>query len=274
MKKRLDLLLVEKFLISRNYAEFLIENGKVFVNKKLMKKKHQKFTIENMIEINKNSSHLPKITYLKVTDDFLIVNKPAGISCHKSSTTHRDEVVLNELVIKDYSLSDALAKEEFGLPHRIDKDTEGIILMSRTSKFYEYAISAFADGEIKKTYLCVVKFDQNLKDKDILKLNLSYGKDKVIVKSDGIESITSYEVVAKYKQYAVLKIHPLTGRRHQIRVVLAHQGWPIVGDKLYGGENFDRLCLFASELSSDAFNASLYSDHIHTINNLLMALIF
>jgi 23S rRNA pseudouridine1911/1915/1917 synthase len=272
--KRLDILLVEKLNITRSYGEFLITNNRVYVNGKLIKKKHQKFTMEHMIEIKKDTTLPPIISYLEVNNEYLIVNKPYGISCHRSATTPRDTYVLNELVARDYSLSEAITKEEFGLPHRIDRYTEGLLLMTRTKEFYEYALSAFNKGEFKKTYLCIVSWNKTLLEEDTIKLKLFYGNEKVLVKNDGVSSETHYEVLSKYKHYAVLKITPVTGRRHQIRVVLAHLGCPIVGDTIYAGEKFHRLCLFSSQLSCEKFNFSLYDNHLHDINNMLMELVF
>ena len=194
--------------------------------------------------------------------------------CHKSSTSPIGTHALNELVALEYSLSKAQTLEEFGLPHRIDKDTEGLVLMSRKDAFYQYALEAFKNQEVKKKYLCIVKINKNLQEEGEIKLNLFYGSDKVLVKPHGIESITRYKILAKHASFGVLEVEPITGRRHQIRVVMSSIGCPIVGDTIYGGKNFRRLCLFASEIHHLKFSASLYSNHIHDINNLLMELLF
>jgi 23S rRNA pseudouridine1911/1915/1917 synthase len=245
MLKRLDMILVEKFHITRSKAERLIENNLVYVNGKLIIKKHGKFSIEAMIEIIEKDHPKPKIEYIMVEDEFLIVNKPMGLICHSSSTTAENTYSLNQLVAEDYSLSEALVKEEFGLPHRIDKDTEGLVILSRTNEFYKWALNAFEKGQIKKTYLCIVEIGKKLKNEDSLKLNLYYGRDKVLVKEDGVNSITNYKILGKHGKYAILEVEPLTGRRHQIRVALSSIGSPIVGDKLYGGKNFERMCLYS-----------------------------
>lgn len=278
---RLDILLVKRFNFSRNYAEQLIKLGKIFINENLVKNKDKKYKYDCIIDINMTEITSPKLEYIAVTDDYIIVNKPAGISCCRCDTTPKHEQVLNELVSKDYSLSGSLVVEEFGLPHRIDKDTEGLVLMSRTKEFYDFAFQAFKDGLIKKTYLCLVnlkKTSKEFEEKNTIHVNLLYGQDKVLVRKDGVASETYYEVISTYHKYKTLKVVPITGRKHQIRVVLNYLGAPIVGDTLYKGQNFSRLCLFASELSfnykNEDLHFSLFSEQKHKINNLLMHLHF
>ena len=100
----------------------------------------------------------------------------------------------------------------------------------------------------------------------------------MLVRKDGLFSETSYEVLSTYHKYKIIKVFPITGRKHQIRVILNYLGIPIVGDTLYKGQNFSRLCLFASELSfnykNEDLNFSKFSEHKHKINNLLMHLYF
>ncbi len=278
---RLDILLVKKFNFSRNYAEQLIKLGRIFVNENLVKNKHKKYKYDCIIKIDMTEITSPKLEYIAVTDDYIIVNKPAGISCCRCDTTPKHEEVLNELVSREYSLSSSLIPEEFGLPHRIDKDTEGLVLMSRTKDFYNFAINGFKEGLIKKTYLCLVsvkKINKEFQEKNTIKVNLLYGNDKVLVRKDGLFSETSYEVLSTYHKYKIIKVFPITGRKHQIRVILNYLGMPIVGDVLYKGHNFSRLCLFASELSfnyqNEDLNFSKLSIHKHKINNLLMHLHF
>jgi 23S rRNA pseudouridine1911/1915/1917 synthase len=278
--ERLDKILVKKFNFSRNYSEILIQNNFIYVNDILVKNKHKKYSIFDNIQIRMNEN-IPKIEYVSITDDYLIVNKPAGLSCCRCNTTPSYEYTLNELVKKDFSLSESLIKEEFGLPHRIDKDTEGLVLMSRTKEFYNFAIEAFKNSQIEKKYLCIVSSKNNyinFKNNETIKINLFYGNNKVLVKNDGATSETSYEVINSYNKYKILLVTPITGRKHQIRVVLSYINTPIVGDSLYGGENFTRLCLFASELKfnykGENLSFSILNKHKHLINNLLMHLYF
>lgn len=281
MEVRLDILLAKKFNFSRNYAEQLIKLGKVFVNEILVKNKHKKYKYDCIIKIDMTEITAPKLEYIAVTDDYIIVNKPAGISCCRCHTTPQHEQVLNELVSKDYSLSGSLVSEEFGLPHRIDKDTEGLVLMSRTKDFYDFALNSFKEGLIEKTYLCLVNLKKTSKEfleENTVNINLLYGTDKVLVRKDGLLSQTSYKVLSTYHKYKILKVFPITGRKHQIRVVLNYLGAPIVGDVLYKGQAFSRLCLFASELSftykNENLKFSILNEHKHKINNLLMHLHF
>lgn len=272
MFKRLDKILVEKFNISRNYSEFLIKNKRIYVNNFLIEKKHQKIKMTDYIEIKKNI--LPKIEYIYYNENFIIVNKPRNLSCHRSITAHKDEFVLNEIVAQNYTLSNSKIKEQFGLPHRIDKLTEGLILLTRNDETYEYICEKFKKQEIFKTYLCIVKFSFDIPTKNVLSLKILYNFDKVKIDNSGVESITHYEIIKKYDKYGVIKVNPITGKKHQIRVVMNYLGCPIIGDPLYGGAKYDYLCLFSSEIKFDDYFFSLYKNHLHEINNILMKLTF
>ena len=155
---------------------------------------------------------------------FIAINKDAGIE------------VDNNLI--------KLIKEENNeiknlyLVHRIDKYTSGIVILAKDENIKKYFEDAFKNRNINKIYHAIVEGIVKNKKGTI---NLSIGKDKknpnkripLSVKSGGENAITNYEVLKRLKEHTLMKLNPITGRTHQIRVHLSSIGHPIIGDKIY-----------------------------------------
>ena len=155
---------------------------------------------------------------------FIAINKDAGIE------------VDNNLI--------KLIKEEnqniknLYLVHRIDKYTSGIVILAKDENIKKYFEDAFKNRNINKIYHAIV--DGIVKNKKGT-INLSIGKDnknpnkRIIlgIKSGGENAITKYEVLKRLKEHTLMKLNPITGRTHQIRVHLSSIGHPIIGDKIY-----------------------------------------
>ena len=155
---------------------------------------------------------------------FIAINKDAGIE------------VDNNLI--------KLIKEENNeiknlyLVHRIDKYTSGIVILAKDENIKKYFEDAFKNRDINKIYHAIVEGIVKNKKGTI---NLSIGKDKknpnkripLSVKSGGENAITNYEVLKRLKEHTLMKLNPITGRTHQIRVHLSSIGHPIIGDKIY-----------------------------------------
>ena len=124
------------------------------------------------------------------------------------------------------------------LVHRIDKYTSGIVILAKVENIKKYFEEAFKNRNINKIYHAIVEgIVKNSKGT----INLSIGKDKknpnkripLSVKLGGENAITNYEVLKRLKEHTLLKLNPITGRTHQIRVHLSSIGHPIIGDKIY-----------------------------------------
>ena len=122
--------------------------------------------------------------------------------------------------------------------HRIDKYTSGIVILAKDENIKKYFEDAFKNRNINKIYHAIVEGIVKNKKGTI---NLSIGKDKknpnkrmiLSVKSGGENAITNYEVLKRLKEHTLMKLNPITGRTHQIRVHLSSIGHPIIGDKIY-----------------------------------------
>ena len=161
----------------------------------------------------------------------LVVDKPAGIAVHRGPKGGAN-------------LEDGFGALRFGLPrdpalaHRLDRDTAGCLVLGRHRKALEKLGLLFKQGKIAKTYWAVVEGepdgDEGLIDLPLGRLDAERGW-WMKVDPAGQPSRTRWRVMARARDRAAVALEPLTGRTHQLRVHCAAQGWPILGDPIYGG---------------------------------------
>lgn len=181
--------------------------------------------------------------------DLLVVDKPSGLVVHEGSGTKKDTLV--DLLAKH--LPDSTLKEErYGLVHRLDKETSGIILVAKNLQTFDYLQGLFKSRDINKTYLALVdgKLNPNTGVIDIPLKRDMVDKTKFIATKFGRLAKTQYEVIEYIDGRTYLRVMPLTGRTHQIRVHLASIGHPVVGDKKYNPADASiRLFLHSHKIS-------------------------
>ena len=181
-------------------------------------------------------------------DKYLIViNKKSGLLT--ISTEYEKENTLYHQVL--LYLKQKNKNNKVFIVHRLDKDTSGLIIFAKDEKVKRLLQDNWDD--VKRVYLGIVNgVTQN--EEDILKSYLKETKTHLVYSTkdkNGDLAITKYESLATNKQFSLLKITILTGRKHQIRVQLNDIGYPLVGDKKYSNiknKNVKRLCLHASYL--------------------------
>lgn len=172
-------------------------------------------------------------------DDLMILEKPAGLVTTKEKK--------NE---KNYSLEDWLQKnrkndlERNGIVHRLDKGTSGLVLVAKSRETLIGLKKQFKERTIQKKYLTMVCGDTSYQGEINVPIGRSkFGFGKFGVGVDGKNSWTIFKLLGKYKKnnkvYSLLEIDLKTGRTHQIRVHFSYLKWPLLGDKLYGGETKD-----------------------------------
>lgn len=170
-------------------------------------------------------------------DDILAVNKQPGLVVHPVSL-HRHDTLLNALY---WRYKDLLPPEqEVSLANRLDRNTSGVILVSKHTESKRRLQVQFEAREPRKTYLALVEGDGVSPAGEIdLPLGPAAGRNdrcKIGVRRDeaGKPSRTSYVTLERYDGYALVELRPHTGRQHQLRVHMAEIGYPLVCDDRYG----------------------------------------
>lgn len=228
---RLDVFCSNKFSISRSLAQQYIKKGNVIINNEEINKINYNVKSSDNIILRKD---FIKIDILYENDDFYIIFKPPGISVERAKTTPKSDRVLNECFDNLYN---------FGLVNRLDKPTSGIIILVKTSKMFYNFKQQFRNYTMKKQYYAYFSeynFDvQNYQfEHFICEHNYQYfgfnlnnqcfcNMDKFNIYESFVETYkytkTYYE---KHNNY--YKCYPVTGRTHQIRLMMDDLKLPII----------------------------------------------
>ena len=176
--------------------------------------------------------------------DLIVVNKPEGLL---SEAPPLREAAANLLDLAKARLGDLI------LFHRLDRDTSGVVLLTRPGPINQYLDQAFKAGLVQKEYLAVVAKPNQLQTHGFIDAALDVHpqrRDRMqVVKRGGKRAITEYYIAEEAGMRQVIGLRPQTGRTHQLRVHLALLGAPILGDRLYGDPaSAPRLLLHAHRL--------------------------
>ena len=179
-------------------------------------------------------------------ENLIVVDKPAGLVVF----SEKGEKDLMSYLLPRFPILKKLGKEKrYGLVHRLDKETSGILLVAKNEKALKFFQKEFQERRVKKKYLALL--EGILKEKEgemsllIGRHPLRRTKQKIFLPfapdSKGKrKAITKYKVLREYgKKYSLVEASPLTGRKHQIRVTFAYLNHPVVGDKIYSFKRKD-----------------------------------
>lgn len=188
----------------------------------------------------------PKIIYQD--SNLLVLDKPAGLIVHEGAG-HSQATLVDWL--KQHFPKSPLAHERYGLLHRLDKDTSGLLLVAKTPAAFEYYKQLFKSHKIHKEYVALVH-GRLSPAKGIIQIPLSRhlaNRTKFEPALSGRPAETQYETIQHYPNFTYLKAWPKTGRTHQLRVHFSSINHPIVGDKVYGKhDKMNRQFLHAHRL--------------------------
>jgi len=173
---------------------------------------------------------MEKVKVIYEDPDILVVNKEAGIEVDKPRDTNENNIVN---YLKRYFL-----QKNLFLVHRLDKFTSGLVVIAKNEKAQKNLEQQFREKKVKKVYHAIVI---GIFDKKKGTIDLPIGMDRMIrqkrwVARNGEKAVTHFETLKRLNdEFTLIKLEPVTGRTHQLRVHMAYLGHPIVGDKLYNG---------------------------------------
>lgn len=241
---------IDKYLHGRfsNYSRVMIQNvikaSAVKVNGKIVKASF-KLSPSDKIELTlpelQKREILPEDIPLNIIyeDDCLIIlNKQANMIVHPArGNTHG--TLVNGLAYYCENLSSGLGELRPGIVHRLDKNTTGIMIVTKNDTAQWKVAKQFENRTIKKTYLAIVHGTPELTaDRISAPLGIHPKKrEKYAVRTEtGKEAVTFYQTTEIFRGFSLIKLTPKTGRTHQLRVHLEYIKHSIVADDMYGGK--------------------------------------
>ncbi len=191
-----------------------------------------------------------KIPVIYEDDDFMVVNKPAGITVNKSETTVNQDTVQEwaeeKLEIKNQKSNEEEAHDFYkrgGIVHRLDKETSGILLIAKNPQVFENLQKQFKERFVKKVYLSLAhgKIVPEEGEINVPVGRLPWSRKQFGILPGGRESKTLYKVIEYFENprtkeiLSLVELYPHSGRTHQIRVHLKYINHPVFSDFLYAG---------------------------------------
>lgn len=203
--------------------------------------------------------------------DLLACNKPSGLVVHPG-TGHLKHDTLIDLATGYLLEQGSLAEgEEPALVHRLDRDTSGVILIAKTKQSARQLNEIFRDRTIEKRYIAITHNRPPKYEGEIV-LNMSRAHEydngtKMMVEDDGQLTKSRYRILESHGNCSRLEVFLETGKTHQIRVHLSHEGAPIVGDVRYGNEDLDKALFGKFRAKNRLYLHAERISFIHPITN-------
>ncbi|MDR1056985.1 MAG: 23S rRNA pseudouridine(1911/1915/1917) synthase RluD [Coxiellaceae bacterium] len=221
---------------SRAQLQKWIKAGYVTINGKRLRPK-DKVEAHQVVKVNATILDLVSLQPQQIAldivyedQDVIIINKPAGLVTHPGAG-NMNNTLLNALL---YHYPDLAKLPRVGIIHRLDEDTSGIIVVARNLQAHNKLTKDLQKREIKREYEAIVS--GKVIAGGVIKAPIGRHPVKrthMAVRAGGKEAITYYRIIKRFSCHTHIKVFLETGRTHQIRVHMAHIGYPIVGDPNY-----------------------------------------
>lgn len=247
---------IDKFLMNRiegatrNKLQQAINNGMVQVNEKPVKQNYKVKPFDQIVVFSDMSPEstdvVPEKMDLNIVfedDHVMVINKPAGMVVHPGSGNYSG-TLLNGVAYYLQQKNPDITEESlprFGLVHRIDKNTSGLLVLAKTDKAMSHLAKQFFDHTVKRQYVALVWGDV-AEDQGTIRAHV--GRNQRFRKlfeaypdgEYGKDAITHYTVLERMNYVTLVQCVLETGRTHQIRVHMKSIGHPLFNDDFYGGD--------------------------------------
>ena len=252
LNQRLDVFLSEKVNdLTRSRVQKIIEEENVRVNG-IARKSSYRLRAGEKVDIEYELLEPEKIQPENIPLDVIysdgyiaVINKLSGMVVHPGAR-NREHTLINALLYLFPDIKDIGPEERPGVVHRLDKETSGLIVVARNLEAYRELQRQFRLRKVDKIYLGLVWGRMPEKEG---KISWPIGRhrkhrERISVKTKKPKAAeTHYTVQKEYEEFTLLKIKPITGRTHQVRVHMAASGHPLLGDTLYGRRKSRISCL-------------------------------
>jgi 23S rRNA pseudouridine1911/1915/1917 synthase len=247
---------IDKFLMNRiegatrNKLQQAINTGLVLVNNKQVKQNYKIKALDQIVVYSdlspESTDVVPEKLDLNITyedDQVMVINKPAGMVVHPGSGNYSG-TLLNGIAYYLQQKNPGISEEtlpRFGLVHRIDKNTSGLLVLAKTDKAMSHLAKQFFDHTVKRQYVALVWGDV---ENDSGTIRAHVGRNQRFRKlfeaypegDHGKDAVTHYKVLERLNYVTLVQCVLETGRTHQIRVHMKYIGHPLFNDDFYGGD--------------------------------------
>ncbi len=251
--KRIDVWLAEQLEKPRNQIRNFLEKNDVLVGKRAVtthyllkagdrvtfKAKENQADTKVVDKPDESRALFSKIKIIAETDDYVVINKPAGLLMHPASNVNAISLV--DWLLENYPKIRSVGEDPLrpGIMHRLDREVSGLVVVAKNQNSFDDLKRQFKSRLIKKEYTTLVH-GADMPDEGeinflIERSTQGYKMAAKPLNQTGKNALTNFTVKTRYHNYTLLSVHIKTGRTHQIRAHFSAYNHPVVGDDMYTG---------------------------------------